>query len=236
MEEVLAYVINYGIDNVLYEHYANGRELTQAEATWTKSGRTINYDSSFKGHLKSYAHAQAMMHRDNPKLQRLPNPRISGATAEYKFFEAWFLYLSRTKEFNAVFAQAFQKFKHLAKTHETGIFSQHELAQCFAGIGKYTKVTQFAMGLLTKATVLTDDGRQSVPFAAVAKLLTLAVKVVNVRKEMYDSAKKRKQEDEGHQFQVRNWASIVAYLGMLLQAMTQLDKKTVGGNEFLDFF
>ncbi|OXA49896.1 hypothetical protein Fcan01_15896 [Folsomia candida] len=226
-----------GRQRVPFESVADLLTLA-AEVVNVRKGRYDSANKTNKGDERHHvqAHAQAMMHRDNPKLQRLPNPRISGATAEYKFFEAWFLYLSRTKEFNAVFAQAFQKFKHLAKTHETGIFSQHELAQCFAGIGKYTKVTQFAMGLLTKATVLTDDGRQSVPFAAVAKLLTLAVKVVNVRKEMYDSAKKRKQEDEGHQFQVRNWASIVAYLGMLLQAMTQLDKKTVGGNEFLDFF
>ncbi|XP_021958680.1 uncharacterized protein LOC110854546 isoform X2 [Folsomia candida] len=174
-----------------------------------------------------------MKHPDNSTLQEFSNTHLNDATAEYRFFEAWFLYLSRTGEFNAVFSQASKKFTDLAKTHKTGIFSHDELAQCFAGIGNYTRVTQFAMGLLTKAVVLTDPGRQSVPFSSVANLLNLAVKVVNVRKEMYDSAKKRKKEDEGHHFQVRNWASIVAYLGILLQAMTRLDKKILHGNPIL---
>lgn len=86
------------------------------------------------------------------------------------------------------------------------------------------------MGLLTKAVLLTDPGRQRVPFESVADLLTLAAEVVNVRKGRYDSANKTNKGDERHHVQVRNWASIVAYLGILLQAMTRMDKITIYGN------
>lgn len=164
------------------------------------------------------------MDKENPVLQGSSNLRIEQVTAEYRFFEFWFLCLSRTERFNEVFDAASRTFRNFAKTNKSRIFSHAELSQCFAGIGNYTEVTKFAMCLLTKAVVLKDEGRQSVSLESVAKLLNLAVKVVNVRKEQYARAKKLKTENEQHQFQIRNWGSIVAYLGMLLQMMTRLDE------------
>ncbi|OXA49895.1 Ribosomal RNA small subunit methyltransferase J [Folsomia candida] len=132
MEEILGAVISDGIDNIL--HKANSGEFTRAEASWTKTGKLINYDPSFEGHLRRRDRTLSMRHRDNPKLKGLSDVGVNQATAEYRFFEAWFTCLSMTGEFNANFAQAFQKFQDLAKTHKSGIFSSNELAQCFAGI------------------------------------------------------------------------------------------------------
>ncbi|XP_035715944.1 uncharacterized protein LOC118439036 isoform X1 [Folsomia candida] len=181
MEKVLRRKINQGIEVVLLE-----QDNFMAEETWTKTGVKINYDETFKGkyQLDSYVlrvTEHALVGPGNPKLRIASSLHIDEVTAEYQFFESWFLCLSKTGEFNSNFDQAWNKFKDLARTHKSGIFSGDELAQCFAGIRSYTKVTQFAIGVLTKAVVLKDPERQSVPFSEVANLLTLAITVVKNR-------------------------------------------------------
>ncbi|XP_021964880.1 uncharacterized protein LOC110860125 [Folsomia candida] len=134
---------------------------------------------------------------------------IQGHNAEYNFFRLWFFYLSKTARFNAVFTKAFKRYKILAQANETGVFTPSQLAECFAGITNYASVTQFAMGLLTKVVINVDQG---VPPESIAKLQGLAYKVVKCKEEVFSRSK-----TADNRFQIKNWASIAEYLGMLLQ-------------------